>query len=214
MNSITQFSLSTLAACIMTTAALADGPPAIPETPAPVIDLVSATPFTLDAGYQHLWSAEKETVSSGYILVLEVDPDLVIPRQIAEPVLYVGHQTAERINHGDKSGHVIAIVPGVLDDPKHPDYIDLDKALIWFGTPELPERVDAEMIEQEHAMAVRSGIRPFAGKQLAAARTEGGAVLNVTKKEDLSDQLATLIRTYSPQEKELLETMAPAQSNR
>jgi hypothetical protein len=184
--------------------------PAIPPTPAPVLDVVSIQPFQLETPAVHLWRAEKPTMRSGYLVVLKVDPALVYPRQSAEPVLYVGRQTAERVNVGYESGHVVAIVPAVID-PRHPDYVDLSKQLFWFGTPELPERVDARRIAAEHQAAVEAGIQPFEAKKLAAARQLGGEFnRQATKRTLLHDALRRLVRRYSPQEAELVDGVLEA----
>jgi hypothetical protein len=201
MRTTKLLSLSILAACITTGVAIADDEvPAVPATPAAVTELVSAQPFTLQTPAKHLWRAENVTYSSGYLLVLKVDPALVFPRQTAEPVLFVGHQTAERVNFGHESGHVIAIVPGVIDDPKHPDYIDLGKTLIWFGTPQLPEQVDADVIKQELALAKRAGIKPL----LTPRQSQK---VKVSDKAELYGSAAALIQRYSPQEQELVRTL-------
>ncbi len=76
----------------------------------PVRDLVFAQAFKLDKSYTHTWRKEQPLVSSGYVLVLAVDPEFVRPKQVAEPVLYVGNQTAERINAADVSGRLVVIV--------------------------------------------------------------------------------------------------------
>ena len=47
-------------------------------------------------------------------------------------MLFVGTQTARRVNPHPVSGHVVAIVPG--------DFA-LEEAPIYFGTPQLPERI-------------------------------------------------------------------------
>ncbi len=203
MKSVMTLGLSLLAACV-TSVAAADAVPEIPATPAPVLNVISAQPFTLDKSFNHLWREEAPAMSSGYILVLKVDPDLVFPRQIAEPVLYVGNQTAERVNHGYESGHVVAIVPCVLDDPKHPDYLDLDKALMWFGTPALPEQVDAKTIKREHALAVRAGIKPL------KVKVSTDSALRAANKEAVYEQAVELIREHSPQEEALLEGLTPS----
>ncbi|MHC5115420.1 MAG: hypothetical protein ACYTGP_13455 [Planctomycetota bacterium] len=183
----------------------AQSPPPIPATPAPVLDLVSVQPYALQKSAVHLWRAEKPSYRTGYILVLKVDPALVFPRQIAQPVLYVGKQTAERVNMGHESGHVIAFVPGVTDDRNHPDYIDLSKALMWFGTPELPERVTANTIAKEHAAAVQAGIRPFPAAKIEAARRKGGAVNQEPTKRTLVHDAMRLVLKYSPQERQLAD---------
>ncbi len=115
-----------LAAC---TAGAFAGTPEVPSTPAAVDGILLAQPFTLDEPYEFAWQAEHPMVSSGMILVLEVNPDLVLPRQTLEPVLYVGNSTAERVNNGYPSGKVVAIVPGT---------VNLASAPIWFGEPALP----------------------------------------------------------------------------
>lgn len=181
--------------------------PEIPDTPAPIVDLVSVQTFELERPDKHRWRAERPTVKTGYLLVLKVDPALVYPRQVAEPVLYVGRQTAERINVGYRSGHVVAIVPAVTE-PGRPGYLDLAKEPIWFGSPELPERVDARRIAAEREEAVRAGIRPFSAEKLAEAREVGGALnRKADKRALLHDAMRRLVLTYSPQERELVDSV-------
>ncbi len=140
-----------------------------------------------------------KVVTEGTLLVLKVNPDLVFPPQVAEPVLYVGDSTAERVNRGQGSGYVIAIVPGK---------IDLAKTPIWFGTPELPERVDAAMIKSERAAATKAGIKPFGKKTVAAAVAKGGrATLEVADRYELGRLIAPLILEYSSEETELAESL-------
>lgn len=187
------------AAALVTTVAIA-APPAVPATPAPVQDIVYARAFTLEEGYTHLWRVEQPEVTSGYIVVLKVNPDLVYPRQTAEPVLYVGDQTAHRLNVGYRSGHVVAIVPGALEGEQK---LDLSKAQMWFGTPELPERVDAQRIAEEKALATRAGIKPFDAAKIEALLTRSGGTLAEPDMARILDDVANLIDKYSPQEAEL-----------
>ncbi len=186
--------------------------PEIPELPAPITRIVSIQPFELEQSYQHKWSMEKPEVQSGYILVLKVDRDLVYPRQTAEPVLYVDKQTAERINHGSESGYVIAIVPAVLKDPDDPAYLDLEKALIWFGNPELPERVDKKMIEREHQLANSAKIKPATGKAIQAALDKGGDKLTLQSRSELDQYAAQMILEYSPQEEHIAKALLQSAS--
>lgn len=195
-----------LAATAFTTATAADDLPPVPATPAPIVDVISIRPFTLDRAATHRWRAELPQYTSGYLLVLRVDPSYVVPRQVAEPVLYVGRQTAERVNRGQESGYVIAIVPAVLD-PEHPDHLDIAKALIWFGTPELPERVDARTIERERRAAEAGGIRAPGPARLADARARGGALLQTSDKLALLRESAALVARHSPQERALVERL-------
>jgi len=172
-------------------------PPAIPSTPAAVDGLVYARTVTLESGFTYVWNAEKPTVTTATLLVLRVDPDLVFPRQVAEPVLYVGDHTAQRINAGHQSGHVVALVPGE---------VDLATAPIWFGTPDLPERVDAATVKAERSLAAQAGIAPFTREQVAAATAKGGAALNASDMEALlRTEVAELILEHTPQEAHLAE---------
>ena len=82
--------------------ALAQTPP-IPPVPA-AVDLVYAAPFTLQQGFRSDWRNDRPIVTGGYLMVLRVNPNLVYPRQVSQPVLYAGVQTAERINVGYTSG--------------------------------------------------------------------------------------------------------------
>jgi hypothetical protein len=135
------------------------------------------------------------------LLVLRVNPDLVFARQMAEPVLYVGNQTAERMNVGFESGYVVAIVPGE---------IDLEKALIWFGDPDLPERVTVEIIREQRAKAKAANIKPFSAEQVRAARRAGGETFAGADLDALHRHAAGLILEYAPDERERAEGfMAP-----
>jgi len=180
------------------TAAVASPPPALPETPASVEALVYAQPFSLEEGYEFSWRAERPIVVEGYLLVLKVNPDLVHPRQVAEAVLYVGDQTVERVNLGHQSGHVIAIVP---------EKVDLTEAAIWFGTPQLPALVDAEIVAAEQAKAATAGIEPFASKAVDASLRAGGEEMTFADHTDMLRHIATLIQQYSPQERVLAESL-------
>lgn len=165
------------------------------QTPKPVKDIVYAQPFTLAKGYVNHWSKKRELVSSGVLVVLDVDPSLVEPRDALEPVLYAGNTAVQRLNHGEKSGRVIGIVPNVSDLAGSP---------IWFGAPGLPERVTAETVHAERARAEQSGIRPFVAEKVRSVTRPPAAVADLAAL--LRDQVAALVIEYSPQEKDLAET--------
>ncbi len=197
MKGLDNMKTITLVVCTLAVASLVlAGPPPVPNTPAAVDDVLYARAFTMEKGYTFEWAKDGPLFTSGTLLVLKVDPKLVFARQIAEPVLYVGSQTAERVNIGYESGHVIAIVPGD---------VDLAKSPVWFGTPELPERVDAEAANAERALADEAGIKPFAANKVQAAQDRGGQRLNVADREALLRYVATLIMEYAPDEKPLAD---------
>jgi len=182
--------------------------PPIPTTPAPVDGILYARPFRLDTSFKHQWQKEQPAVEAGYLLVLKVNPDLVFPRQRAEPVLYVGGQVARRVNVGYESGHVVVIVPSKRD-AKGDVALDLTKTRIWFGTPELPERIDVAKIREERTRAVEANITPLPRTQVDRAIRSGreGAVA-LEDQAHLIREAAQLVRVYSPQERELADNLA------
>ena len=176
------------------------------QEPAPAVQgLVEAIPFHLDQPYRYDWRKERPSVSSGYILVLDITP--FRPKQVAEPVLYVGRQTAERINSAYPSGRLIALVPGNPDDSEARDFIDLVGEPIWFGTPALPEQVDAIKIDAELERARARSITPFAEAEITAAREAGGPTVNVTSKQELIGVLVELVAQYAPDEVDLIRQL-------
>lgn len=164
-------------------------------TPAGVIDLLEIQPFQLKAGYSYDWLESRPLVSDGLLVVLRVNPNYVVPLNVAEPVLYAGDRTVQRLNQGNGSGYVIGIIPGE---------IDLASAPIWFGTPELPERVTPDVIKEERALADKAGIKPFSVDKI------GGALRDAIGAEDLAALLrgpaGDLVLKFSPDEKDLVET--------
>ena len=172
----------------------ASGQVAVPATPVTVKSILAARRFTLATPYQYTWSERPRMVASGTLVVLDVDPAYVVPRNTAEPVLFAGNVAIHRLNQGDKSGHVIGIVPGDVDVSTVP---------IWFGTPQLPERLTPALVESERALAQKAGIRAFGQTRVAA----------ITRPRIAAQDLASLLRTtgaelvlqYSPQEKALAD---------
>jgi hypothetical protein len=199
--------LSLLLMIIFATAAFS-APPPIPPTPAPIKGLLYAQEFKLDEGFRFDWRKEKPMVSAGYLLVIEVNPALVYPRQIAEPVLYVGNQTAMRLNVGYKSGRVIAIVPGNQDLVKAvDDNSGLTQTRIWFGTPELPENITANIIDREQKLAEANGIGQLLVQDMKKALALGGQPLAVGNFNELLVEAAKLILRYAEDESELAEDL-------
>jgi hypothetical protein len=80
--------------------------PPTPPMPAAVDGLVYARSFSLTEGFMFDLRKERPEVKEGLLLVLKADKALLVPRAALMPVLYVGDQTAERLNMGHKSGYV------------------------------------------------------------------------------------------------------------
>lgn len=195
------------AAALVATAAmtvtLTAAPPAIPFTPAPAQDILFAQPFTLSEGYAYGWSKERPTVTSGQIVVFQVNPDLVYPRQTAEPVLYVGATSAERLNVGYTSGRVVAIVPDAIGNDGKPVPQDISKA--WFGRPGLPGEIDSKTVAEEARLAGNGGIQKLAADKIDAARAAAGnQTARLARKHELLGLAARLLQQYSPDEVDLI----------
>ncbi len=190
-------------------AAATPGPSPVAGTGS-VRELVSAVPFTLREDYVHTWRKEAPLVRAGFLCVFAVDPALVEPRQTAEPVLYVGDQTAERVNHGAQSGRVVAIVPCAVDAAGAPQ-LDFEHTPIWFGAPDLPERIDAAAIRRARALHERSGTARFTHDAVATAIARGGTPLELSTRVDLEESAAVLILEYSPAEFEFADGLLRTQ---
>ncbi len=184
--------------------------PALPQAPSAAWDVLYAQPFVLDEGYTHYWRLEQPTVYAGYIVVLEVNPDHVVPRQTYEPVLYVGSQTAERVNHGHLDGRLVVIVPTVTDADGMP-VLDLEETPVWFGEPELPERVDAAWIADELAQATAAGVQPAAQARVQAALQAGGGLLALSDRVELDGFVVDIIERFAPSEVDLISGMRAPQ---
>ncbi len=165
-----------------------------PRTPVSVRGVLFATRFTLEIPYRSDWTAGKAQITRGTLVVLDVDPELVVPRDALEPVLYAGDVAVERLNHGQASGKVIGIVPGDLD---------LATVPIWFGAPNLPERVTAETIRAERARAEQAGVKALAPRRVAGLERPAVKVRDLATL--LREVAAPLLEKYSPSEKDLAD---------
>lgn len=181
---------------------LDDGaPPALPADPSrSPVTVVAAWPFTLDVPAIHWSRAEQPRYDAGMILVLAADPDVLHPRQSEEAVLYVGAQTAEKLNTGHPSGHVVVLVPAPRDGRGGVD-LDLASSPVFFGTPALPETIDGARAAAELAAARAQGVTSESSAALAS-RVHG--LVSFVDDGDLRTWSADLIERWSPQERDLV----------
>src|SRR5262245_13243163 len=168
-------------------------PLAQPLPPRVQLELVQAERFQVDKPFQHLWRADKPLVNSGWLLVLSGDPALFVPRQTKEPVLYVGAQTAQRVNFPEQSGKLVVIVPG--------DFF-LEDAPIFFGAEALPEELRQFQIDAELEAARAAGARPPTADAIEKAmKTEGQTFAS---DYELRMRAIQLVEQHSPQEQALI----------
>ena len=171
-----------------------------------------ARPFRVDEPWADTWRAERPLVAGGWLLVLEVDPELVRPRQVAMPVLYAGRTTAARVNVGYDSGRLVVLVPDAIGEDGRP-VTPLEQLPIFFGDADLPELITAERAAEARARADAAGITPRPAAELAAAVDRGrrGVPLDAAGVSRHADRLAVmmdamrLVKRYAPDEAELAD---------
>jgi hypothetical protein len=164
------------------------------QAPVAIRQILVVQPFSLREGFRFSWSLEQPVVNSGLIVVLKADPQILIPRNTAERVLYAGDRTVQRLNQGTGSGYLIGIIPGELD---------LSQAPIWFGRPELPERVSKEIIRTERSLAERAGIKPLNSEPLQSVTAQQLKAENLA--ELLRGPVTKLVLKYAPDERGLAD---------
>ena len=186
-------------------------------------ELLYARPFVLDEPYLHTWRKEAPAVSSGYLLVLRAERELIRPVQVLEPVLYVGAQTAERVNapaqEGSDTAQLVVVVPAPLDDGTDGDgqvALDPVRVPIFLGTKALPEDVDAASIQRELRRATALRLGPARLPQVAglAGLRRPKTVLRLPSRADLDLELANLIAFYSPEERDLVQSLRVPETKR
>lgn len=173
-----------------------EAPPALPaDLAVQPVELLAAHEFVLERPATHWYRAERPTYTQGVVLVLHASPDLVLPRQTYEPVLYVGAETAERVNHGGDSGNLVVVVPDL-------DLAGLADAPIFFGTPELPERVTAEVARAERDAALAGGAAAPGATRVAQVR---GPAFEASDDVDLRAVASDLVARFAPTEVDVIE---------
>ncbi len=128
--------------------------PPVPATPGAPVEVVACQPFTLRAPYAHRCRREGGDVRSGHLVVVRAASGFIVPRQVAEPVACFGSQTGERLWSSPGRGLAIYLVPAWeegSDAARRAGNPMVDP--VFFGSPELPERVDAAWIAAERARA-------------------------------------------------------------
>ncbi len=173
------------------------------EEPAAVIEPVAATggvldvlyirPFTLQEPVRYTWTREQPEITAGVLLVLEVRPELVLPREVDVPVLFAGDTPVHLTNTGYPSGRLVVLVP---------DWIAPGDVPFYFGSTELPERITRERGAAEAAAAIGQGARPFPAERIARARAAGGDSARFAGPVALFRAAADLIDAYAPDEAE------------
>ena len=175
----------------------------------PILELVLARPFSLPDGNTHYWRAERPIYDAGYLLVIRAEPVVPPVQQIEQPVLYVGQETAERLNTGLGSNTLVVVVPGLSlgDIADVAENIDLSTARVFFGPPDFPGRLTAADVADVYRRAIDADLPPFPAEMIETARAAGGEPLIDATVDDLYREAGLLVRTYSPGEVDLINRL-------
>lgn len=187
---------ATLLAHPLATAQEPSSPVDAAALPLPADDVLALRVFTVAEARPYPWMQGHAPITSGLLIALEVEPALALPRQVAEPVIYVGDVPAERLNVGWPSGRLLLLVPGAPE---------LEALPVFFGPPELPERIDAAHATADLALARDLGIAPFGADRIEAAFAAGGEPLALPDSRALDHAIADWIDAWAPGEAERAE---------
>lgn len=157
------------------------------------ITLVEAHPFTLLAPEPNPMRPDAPDFDQGLLLVLETDSQMLVRRQTAEHVLFVGDEPVWRLNNGDGSGRVVVAVPGLLE---------LSEAPAFFGDPELPERLTAADRAAQLATARARGARAFSP---AAIADSSAPAVELANGYELGRYASYLIERHAPDEVDVID---------
>ncbi|MSR28751.1 MAG: hypothetical protein EXS03_04140 [Phycisphaerales bacterium] len=172
--------------------------PALPPTPsrATVPTVVLLQRVELNTPYETDFRVERSKVTSGWLMVITGRADILAPRALAQPLLLAGGdgwtESVEWFNHGESSLHRVCFIPQTTEASKAP--LAAAHLRVWFGSPMLPEQVDAKTLVQESEKADAAGI--VAANPAQAARP----LAEFADRTALIEAVNALVKQYSPKE--------------
>ncbi len=173
----------TAASAIVAASVAARSPRRLRRRPSAVQDVLFAQP--LHAGPRATPTTGRPSGPpsiSGQLVVLQVNPDLVYPRQSAEPVLYVGGMLRRAAQH--------RLPPRAAWSPSSPTawrrrakLVRQDLIKAWFGHPPLPSKTaDARIVAQEGPAGRQVRDSFPAADQVRHAQVAGGDAAKLAHK--------------------------------
>lgn len=168
------------------------------------VKLLFAQPFFLDEGYAHAWRADHPVVSSGYVIAVAADEEMLRVRQIHNPLLFVGDMPVERLNVGDESGVYVGLVPSPSSASGELS-VDLTRTPIYWAAPQvLPESLTPEVAAAELAKARTEGVSAQRAGYVSVALAASGGAVYLPGYFELQRYAADVIERYSPTERDLV----------
>ncbi len=157
------------------------------------VELLLAQRFELGDAYTYEMRADLAPVSAGYLIVVQADPSVTVPRQSLGPILFAGEWPLEVINTGRDSGLVVAIVPAVVDLQTTPFF--------YAKTPVLPESLSPAVAR---GLAGSAGDPPPGSEAVTEALAAAGPSIFCANRYQLYLRAADLIERYAPSESDLV----------
>lgn len=183
--------------------------PALPVTPSinTVPTIISLQPITIKEPYATDFRSEHPQVSSGWLMVIRGDAAVLAPRALAEPLLLASGsdwiESVEWFNHGFATGYRVCFIPSTGEQhggaPR-----TMEGLRVWFGSPQLPEIVDAKTLQSERALADRVGIVAASGVKI-----ENSAAKTLANRDELVSAAKALIARWAPDESQAEAASVP-----
>ncbi|MEW6746562.1 MAG: hypothetical protein AB1486_27805 [Planctomycetota bacterium] len=161
------------------------------------VELIYARPFEVEQPIPFVVGGKIEASKKGYIVVLKADLRVLEPMDVPDHVIFAGKAVTQKINSGYRSGYVVAMVPEV----------NLFESALWVGSRLLPDTITPEVYDREQRAATERKIKPLTKRQVEEALAKGGSVLRVKDMNELWFETKPLILQYSPQEREMAESL-------
>ena len=160
------------------------------------VKLVYARRFVLEHPYTLQMRNDQPLVAKGWLIVVQANPELTVPRQSLGPLLFVDEWPVETMNTGRGTGMVVAIVPAP---------VDLGNVPIFYAVPEmLPESMAPA---DARSLAAAAPSEPPGRGVLRAALEAGGTTALLADRYQLSLAAADLIERFAATESDAVDAL-------
>ena len=95
-----------------------------------------AQPFVLQQPHPYRYNSAEQSITTGWLVQLTVESWTMLPRQVGVPALWIGDHIAGRTRWSSAPEGTFCAVVWVPGD------VDLRTAPVFFGTTDLPEKLD------------------------------------------------------------------------
>ena len=132
--------------------------PLLDRLPVAVDAVVWAQPFTLDVPERWTMTRQEHELSRGWLVEVRAPAELLQARAVGQPVLFADTTAALPLHPPLVASCAVVVVPVATDREVRRWY---------FGSPLLPERLDAARADEELQAAIDAGVPPMAPQTMA-----------------------------------------------